>query len=231
MWGKSRVMSTISGRVSGSPPAITKKEIPSSSASSTMLRSFSGESSSGRLAADGLRVASLAPQVAPVGDAEDGDGRDGDALRAPSAARRRAAAACQKMVRAKNSAWLGCRRLTRTNSEKKTRRPRLSFAVADICTAMVARSPAARVGDAPTVAWAEPPWEWNTAQPCFCLPQKRNQNGGRNSLFQSESAGLSRSHLLHVECLPCSEEPESRNGMSPSDPGFTQDHPGRGDLL
>jgi hypothetical protein len=35
------------------------------------------------------------------------------------------------MVRAKNSAWDGRRRLTRTNSEKKMRRPRFRCVVAD----------------------------------------------------------------------------------------------------
>ena len=52
-------------------------------------------------------------------------------------ARRRAALPFQRMVRAKNIAWLGCLRLTRTNSEKKMRRPWLSFEVADIYRAMV----------------------------------------------------------------------------------------------
>ncbi len=48
----------------------------------------------------------------------------------PSAAwraRTRAALRCQSTLREKNAAWLGRRRLTRTNSEKKTRRPWFSF--------------------------------------------------------------------------------------------------------
>jgi hypothetical protein len=52
----------------------------------------------------------------------------------PSAAwraRRRAALPCQRTVRAKKRAWLGRRRLTLTNSEKKMRRPWLRCRGAD----------------------------------------------------------------------------------------------------
>jgi hypothetical protein len=54
-----------------------------------------------------------------------------------SAAGRRAARPCQSTVRAKYRVWLGRRRLTRTNSEKKMRRPQCRRDVEDIWIAIV----------------------------------------------------------------------------------------------
>jgi len=57
----------------------------------------------------------------------------------PSAAwraRTRATPPCQSTVLAKKRAWLGRRRLTLMNSEKKMRRPKLRRVVADIWIAM-----------------------------------------------------------------------------------------------
>ena len=72
---------------------------------------------------DGLGVAALAAQVAAVGDAEDRDRRHVQPL--PGEAR--PAARGRELPEhgpAKNRAWAGRARLTRTNSEKKIRMPR-----------------------------------------------------------------------------------------------------------
>ena len=89
MCGNSAAMSMISGRVRGSPPAMTKKDTPSESACATTPRSSSDAELVGSVAADGLRVAALAAEVAPVGDAEDGDGRDGETFGCPRRAHAR----------------------------------------------------------------------------------------------------------------------------------------------
>ena len=104
-----------------------------------------------------------------------------------SRARTRAALPCQSTVHAKKSARLGRRRLTRTNSEKKMRRPRLRVEVADVRVAMVSWISGNRI-------WGT---LWSVA--CLGLPDQGN----------TEEGGLLSPVAVRSSCRSCQATSES----------------------